>query len=463
MNDLFRTVNPQPTSEQLVNKYQIFGFTRNPFPSEASVIIGGSDDRNNGTIYEPEIRTAESLKFEKLLIPSPSNIDTKSVVFLMDNATRQGRGIGKTAFLNYHKKRINYDLGASLSKGTQVLFAVYVNPDLKTRSFWGISKLIIDALIQQNIISLAMCRLRVIQGNILPEHIADVTLDNIQDTIGNDNWLKGKGLDAYSINQKIRVFLTKNGLSSDLADKLARFGANDELYTYFFSVQKDNFWRENANNILFNSFVKLFQLAGFTKGIILFDELEKIVRPQSANERRMFCEGLRYYFADGMNVQNVSSKFFETILTIHPYLQEILGGYWQSTGLERFYPLSGEIASEYTLFFESFKDIHLIIKLCAVYMRASLPDDTQNKADIDVIKPFTQDALEKAIERSSGVPGKFLAFLRYAFEKASDKELLTITGEDIENWHIEFSYRKDEEKTDDSYEELNMPQVKLKD
>ena len=43
----------------------------------------------------------------------------------MDYAAYRGRGIGKTAFLNYVKNLINTDLGLELSKEQEVLYAIY--------------------------------------------------------------------------------------------------------------------------------------------------------------------------------------------------------------------------------------------------------------------------------------------------------------------------------------------------
>ena len=116
-NLLRRTTIPRDKIDISSEKYKIFNLKQNPFPVNPGVTIGGDDKRENGSIYLKELRTREENTFENLLIPKPAQAEPKRICFLMDFATRQGRGIGKTAFLNYQRKRIMDDLGDSLTEG----------------------------------------------------------------------------------------------------------------------------------------------------------------------------------------------------------------------------------------------------------------------------------------------------------------------------------------------------------
>lgn len=75
------------------NKYEKFGLTQNPFPAKPSITVGSRDDRENGSIYLPELREKQQSRFEDLLIPHPDRSQVRSISFLMDYATRRGRGI----------------------------------------------------------------------------------------------------------------------------------------------------------------------------------------------------------------------------------------------------------------------------------------------------------------------------------------------------------------------------------
>ena len=126
-SNLLRKV--QKVEKRQNNRYEKFGFTQNPFPRKPSVIVGDTDYRQNGNIYLEELRQSETQQFEQILIPHPDRADTKTIAFLMDYATKYGRGIGKTAFLNYQKKRIQKDLGKALTQDQEIMFALYIFPN----------------------------------------------------------------------------------------------------------------------------------------------------------------------------------------------------------------------------------------------------------------------------------------------------------------------------------------------
>ena len=232
MTDLLRRVNKIVQEEQ--NRYAGLNFTRNPFPTRPSVTPGSSDDRENGSIYVPQLRQKEGATFEKLLIPSDENPQTRSIAFLMDFATRRGRGIGKTAFLHYQKNRIMEDLGNQLSGGNEVIFSVYVfpGPDGRTRKFWQFHRLLIKALVEQEILATAMCRLRAFSG-IIPQDILSKVGEDLQQTIGNDEWLiqqninvKSSFMGKKSLNDEVYRKLISIGIDPEPAQKLADFGHN---------------------------------------------------------------------------------------------------------------------------------------------------------------------------------------------------------------------------------------------
>lgn len=150
-SDLLRQV--VPVQKPIENKYAVFNFTQNPFPKKSSVIIGSPDNRENGSIYLANLRQTEQGKFEELLIPTPAKPQVRTIAFLMDYATRRGRGIGKTAFLYHQCGRINDDLGNALSKGSEVIFALYIlpSPDGRMRKFWQFYRKLAQELNNQDI------------------------------------------------------------------------------------------------------------------------------------------------------------------------------------------------------------------------------------------------------------------------------------------------------------------------
>jgi hypothetical protein len=440
-----RTVDKK---ESKSNRYESLKFTRNPFPRKPSITINSSDDRENGSIYIPELRMEEIESFEKIAIPQKNGHETKNISFLMDHATRQGRGIGKTSFLNYQLKRINRDFGEEVSKGGEVLFAVYCSPipGENYKKFWSFSKLIFRSIIEQNILSKAVCRIKVLSNLVPSEIINEVNDYNLLDTIGSSEWIRQKIeekdlFDEFSetgLTHGIKRMLEQKGIDSLLAERLAKFGTSaTEFLKHYFDILTESDWRKKGNDIVFNDLITILSEAGFTKGIILFDELEKIVQPQNSQDRRVFCEELRYWLIDGDNNSSKTS-FFNVLLVIHPYIQELLNPHWSASGLERFSSLGGQFDDQSTIFFKPIKE-EQAIPLAIEYMNASRIND----AFKGEIFPFEKQALETALLKSFNVPGKFLSFLHQLIEKAIEEnwdkinkdkvELLSITNQSKQN------------------------------
>lgn len=464
MNDLFRKADNSGKKVRQ-NSYGHFGFTRNPFPSKTSITINDNDERNNGSIYLPDLRRKENGEFEKICIPNPSRGESNKIIsFLMDYATRRGRGIGKTAFLNYQRNRILQDLGNELTEGSEVLFAVYISPrpGENYKKFSFVSKFIIEAFIDQGIISLATCRLRAFSGLIDVDILREVDAKNIRSQVGDERWLVEKHdkvkkhFDVFNLNQHIKNLLLQHEVNSDLANAIARFGHDDDDFKkWYFLNQSDFSWKKNSNGILYDDFVKVLRLAGFTKGLILFDELEKIIPKLNSQERREFCESLRYYFIDGES-ENTRHSFYQILLTIHPYLQELLVPHWEASGLQRFASLAGELASDYTIYFEPLDEGNAI-PLAIAYMDKSRI--TQTESSGKELAPFDNEALTEALKKTLGVPGRYLNFLHSAIEKALEHKWSNITKEEIGKVEVPGSPSEKDVDTDDT--PLNESKISL--
>ena len=399
------------------NRYEKFGFSRNPFPTKPSVIVSSLDPRENGEIYLHELRQNEQERFEELLIPKADRSQVRSIAFLMDYATRRGRGIGKTSFLFYQRERIMADLGNKLSEGSQVLFSTYVlpQPNGVHRKFWQFCKLIMESLASDDnpIISMAMWRLRAFSG-VIPNSVLEQVGESPEQTIGNDKWLQSNEVNAlFTLNNAIRNKLLSLGIDEVLAEALSQYGHSPiKFQQNFLSKMSDSMWRVNGANYLFDDLVKLFRGAGFTKGLILVDEMEKIVQPQNSKERRAFTDALRYFLIDGQ-CENARLSFYSFFFTIHPYVQEILNPHWEASGLDRFAALSRELAPDYTVYFDPL-DQNSARPLAKVYLDKSRLSGRQEES----FTPFTTEALDEALFKSGRVPGKYLTLLNRAVERA---------------------------------------------
>ncbi len=434
MSNLFRKVESE-RKEKNFDRYLSYKLNRNPFPNRPGIILNSPDDRQNGTIYIDSLRSQEFDRFNSILIPNPDNGETKAIAFLMDYASKQGRGIGKTSFLIAERNRINADWGDRQSKSQEILLSVYVSPQPgEQRKFWQICRLIIKSMIEQNLIAHAFCRLRYFYGKLPEAILTKIDQEKIFETLGSWEWINNNWpndvakISEYESNNAIKFQLEGEGISSDLINRVINCGISDDLFTkYYYNNISENDWKKIAANLLFENFLKVFKVAGFTKGIILFDELEKVVQYQNVQERRTFCDELRYWLIDGNNA-NTKSEFYSILFVIHPYLQEILNPYWSASGLERFATLGGTNAENFTIFFKPLTN-EQAIPLAIAYMKASRITADPPASDIF---PFTEEGLISAHKKNDGIPGKYLTFLYSAIEKAIENNWPEIGTNEIE-------------------------------
>jgi hypothetical protein len=425
MSNLFRK---PVSSEEKKNKYESLGFRYNPFPVDPAVKPYSKDERENGSIYMTGLREEEIQQFKDIVINSDSKIN-----LLMDYAAYRGRGIGKTAFLNYVRKEINKDLGDDFTKGQQVLYAIYVNPggEKKERKFSHLSRLIFEAILNDNLLLITFCRLRANSGLIPEKLLQNISHDNLAETLGNDIWLEQHGIDIGALDYQVEKVLVENGVSFFKAKDPNLFDRSFIDLKKIFSIENtDIYWKKYGVDFVFSELVRLFKAAEFSNIIILFDEAEKIIISQNFGERREFCDNLRFYFIDGSN-ENAISFFYKLLMTIHPNSQELLLTHWNAAGLDRFSVLGGEGANANTIFFRPLKDKKLAVLLAKEYLnRARLEVGVVKQDDLH---PFQENTLEKAIEICDGIPGKFLKLLYNAIEQSLSEGWDKVTPERVDN------------------------------
>jgi len=413
-NPLFRqTLTPKDAA----NQYARFGLSQNPFPTSPTINPLSTDPRDNGDIYCASLREKEEKKFEALLIPNANQSEPRMIAFLMDYATRRGRGIGKTAFINHQRKRIMKDLGNEISGGSTVMVAAHVIPEGsgRTRKYWQFTRLLAEALSHGQCITWAIWRIRASHGNIPQEILQLVDPQNPGDTLGNDRWLSDQGVNIlFDLVPAIERFLVKNGVRDDVAKSLALYGHNSEQWERQYLQQISDYrWRREGNQLVLDDLVRLFRAAGIDRALLLVDQVEEIVIEQNSQERRLFLNDLRHSFIDGQ-YQSATTRFYNILLVLHPLIQEIWGPHWEAAGLDRTCAISGPTTQEYTIYFYPLDREEAAVPLVTTYMDFSRVLNYHG----DKLFPFDRDAVVTALQLYGGVPGKMLTLLRLVLEKA---------------------------------------------
>lgn len=447
MNSFRRTAS-KPQS----NKYEVYGFTQNPFPIDPTVKPFSDDRRENGSIFLEELRSEEFAEFKQRIV-----LNRTKICFLMDYAAYKGRGIGKTAFMNYVKNAINKDLGDSISNGAEVLYAIYVapSPEKRERTMALIARNIYASILRSDLLSIVFARLRAF-SDIIPENVLSEidAPDKYISTICNDNWLDERSVDINKLNASVAKTLYNIGILISFEEKnLFNTDSYKKFYDYFSNIDSGEYmWKKEGCAFLFDTFVRLLQIADITHCIILLDEVEKIVTYQNFAEKRAFCDSLRNYFIDGPSINAISS-YYKLFMTIHPNSQELLMPHWQAAGLERFSELGGNTATDNTVFFRSIqKNGEMAKKLTLIYMDEVRTDDTKGS-----IKPFTQQALDAIMLKAQMVPGLFLKYMYNSIEKGIDNN-----WDIIDTPQVEMMWSSTSETGLNSAEVLPLPETQTK-
>ncbi len=434
MTDILRI--PNVISVPAENRYALIGLRQNPFPNEPSIRLGNQDPRLNGSIYNQLLHEGQRKQFDSFLIPTVDKPDVRTLIFLMDHATRRGRGIGKTVFLKKQVDRIMSDFGESASRGYAVMFGVHVVPSASppTTKFWQFARIIFDSFLETDIIAIAIARLRALSTKIRPELLAEIkTTEDLIEKLGNDHWLNEKRVPVdFELNPAVEQILRSSGVRDELARALANYGTSQEKFRQAFYDSFTNYrWRQDGGKIVFHDLVNLFLAAKFNRALLLIDEVEKIVPVQNLLERRAFVDSLRYFMFDGQ-CASANNRFFGMLLTIHPGLQELLLPHWNAAGLDRLAPINEPDAQRNTIYFPPLnaRDAKPLVTEYLDYYR--LPG-----AKFTELMPFDEDAIVEALVQSSGVPGKMLTLLSGVVDRAVELGITKINKQFVHQTYFQ--------------------------
>jgi hypothetical protein len=90
-----------------------WGLERNPFPAEAIAVLGGSDDRENGRLFRPEVQTEQfDEAIGKFVLGAVYNGQRFGALWSQSTILDpDSRGYGKSVLLQYLSCFLNEDFG----------------------------------------------------------------------------------------------------------------------------------------------------------------------------------------------------------------------------------------------------------------------------------------------------------------------------------------------------------------
>ncbi len=416
---------PKKSAGGVPSKYEPLGLRDMPFPSGGFVDPYTQDPRTNGSIYAVSTAKDSIKKFERLLIRPDDFPNRVPLAYLWSKGdSESGRGVGKTALLQYFRQRVNNDWGNTEFSGQFSAAVVYVSFKSQVDRRY-MEQLALSALVdvcKNGVLQASRAALRL---NALPEEKATAVLTNQDGTQSPENLLDDSVLAANEVNpctldEQVASTLMSEGVEAPVACVLSQ----GEFETYLRSMRKDGSLEplyvprdtkilDYSRTLLFNDIVRYLRAAGYGGGYLFIDDIENLVDQMARKERIEFAKEfglctMRPGYA------NTAYKFFSCVLTTHQQASVALSQAWGEAGLAAVARLDPNSPNSVELPFPSKDQGREIIVAHLDYFRL----DGKDKG---TIKPFDQGGMDALLGEATVHPRATLSrganVILYAVEK----------------------------------------------
>ena len=424
---------PRRTSVPTVSRYAGLGLRDLPFSTEPVINPYSTDPRNNGAIYaEAPVRDAID-KFERLLI-RPEDFHNRVRIASLWSAgdVQQGRGMGKTAMLQFFRQRINSDWGYTQFNGQFSAVVIYASFTAGVDRRW-MEQLAWAALVDichNGVLDASLAALRL-------EHLSDDQADAVVKTdsgVSYGNLLDNAILEANQIapaalNNAVEDRLVKSGVESTPARFLARgdFEAHlrglrrdGNLVPYY--VPRDTKGLEYSRELLFNDLVRYLRVAGYAGGYLFVDDIENLTDRMQRRHRLDFAKDFGLCTVRP-GYANTEHNFFSCVLSTHQQSASALSRAWDESGLSAMARLDPNAPTSVELPLPTPDQARAIVISHLDYYRTD--QDAKGTA-----APFTTDGMSALVGRTPH-PRNLLANAARAVQRAADKGVTSIDADTV--------------------------------
>ncbi len=420
--------------------FERFNLTDNPFPSVPSVNKESTDKRNNGEIFEMQIRTKEfDIISERFLTQPQSNPNHLRMGYIIDRSYI-GRGNGKSAFLINLIQIINKNFALDISKGKNKCFAIYISPDSggRTKTFISFVDSLFKAILNAGIINtcLAILRLKAIKSINPQFDYYQIEENELVDLLNNEAWFEKNQLSLSQIDNEI----LKNNYLQTLPQNFPIFNNRNTFLTKI--LKQEDFELYYLNELkkpkdkidfIFDDLIKIFLASDFNGAYFFVDDFERIPDFQSARQKRDFAVELRTCIFDGIYT-NAKVGFINLFLVLHAGVPRLILDAWTSSGLENRAPIS-QLSFSNAITFEKLNKDHV-----SLLMKKYLSAYRIKPEEKETLLPFTDDVVNKMGELVEYNAAKILKMAYELLMKAASEPEITIIDEEfmksfLENYH----------------------------
>lgn len=388
----------------------------NPFPAEAVARLGGTDKRENGLLFRPEVqaeKVAEAIE-KYVLGAAYSGLKFYYLWSLGGGLAGDQRGFGKSSMLQYLVEDINQDFGRHL----------FLQCGLE------------DADADEHPVCAVLASFDMDNARSLAAVFFAATSYACRFRIGNEPTLAGRlharlverlgTNDPAVLEQAVMAVwedLRGRTIGPPLTElvKLLCAGDSGQLLRYIDSVKVGARSRVGATNY-FATFLLFAQAAGVPHVLLGCDQLEDFAATTTTRQKRTIeVERFRDYVLELQPMADMLS----VIVTLHPRAQQAIGEMWRLADLPDTAPDRDENQSRVVVL-EAIEDVERTKALLRPYINdARVPSALTDEE----FAPFTEDAIEVLLERSDGKPRDLLRKANALIEQGSSKNWDRIDGQ----------------------------------
>ena len=383
--------SPSPTKAGVVWMKSKWDLKKNPFPSSGIARLGGSDDRENGLLFQPGVqREKVNESVEKFVLGAAYSGLKFGYLWSLGTGLSGGdaRGYGKSSLLQYLVEEVNRDFGRSL-----LLDAGLDDEDADENPICAV----LASFDMANARSLAAvffeatryaCRFSALDQPTLASRLRERLVRNLGTEV------EAELVEAvYAVNDAIRGRTL--GPPIDEFIRLLCSGEPVKLGRFIEDVKAGARARVGAANYL-ATFLLFAKAAGVEHVLMGCDQLEDFAATSTTKQKRTLeTERFRDYV---LELQPMADMLC-VLVTLHPRAEQAIGDMWRLADLPSFTHDRVENASHVVVLHE-ITTPERARELLQPYLDAQ----RKNPADHGSIAPFTDDAIDVVLSRSEGKP-----------------------------------------------------------
>lgn len=412
-------MSPAPNKPGIVWLKTHWGLQRNPFPAEALAVLGGSDDRENGRLFRPEVHTEQfDEAIGKFVLGATYNGQRFGALWSQSTVNDpDSRGYGKSVLLQYLSGYLNEDFGraAFLKVGLEENDAAE-NPICALLASF-------DTAATKNLNSLFFSAVE--YGTDFRLQDDDPTLyerlyEKLCRVAGTDDTtvLFDRCHDVYRALKGRTLGPPEEKFLTALCSGQARI-----VQDYLDEITPQKRTRSGANFLA--TMLLFIKAAGINKVMLFCDQLEDFASPQTPKRTRSIeVERFRDFIAELLPMADMVS----VVVTMHPRALASIEEFWQLADLPS---IRIEEANRHiVVVMPPLATLDQAKRLLTAYLAAARRDTAAAR---DALAPFTEDAVEELWAHSTRKPRDLLRKAHKMVTYAAEENLDTIDAATVDS------------------------------